>query len=220
MNLGKIYINIKIIIDIMNNKLQKISFYEQYPEYIPFIGNDFEKYRILLLGESHFFNNESETNKNPEDWYKNDNSKLNNKEKLRINTQFVVNNFTKTKSRRAVFGKIDSTLKECDYQNGIQSVAFMNAFQRPAIGNGKSIKTYDIDIEKSTEVINQVIEIIKPKYICFVSKKSYKKLSKKINFSNIDVVVHPASSWWHRKTKKGFNGKEVFSELLKKYKKL
>ncbi len=93
----------------------------------------------------------------------------------------------------------------------------MNAFQRPAVGDDKSIKVYDIDIEKSTEVINQVIDIIKPKYICFISKKSYKKLSKKINFSKIDAVVHPASSWWYRKTKKGFNGKETFSKLLKKY---
>ena len=199
----------------MYKKLKKIQFYKQYPEYIPFIGANFAKHKILLLGESHFFNNESWANKIPAEWYINNHNSLNEKEKLRINTRHVVNNFTKTKSRREMFGKIDKVLIELEGYQGIQDIAFMNAFQRPAVGDGKSIKVSKIDIEQSAKVINQVIKIIEPKHICFVSKKSYKKLFRELNFSKIDVVVHPSSAWWYRK--KGVYGKKAFSELLEKY---
>ncbi len=95
-----------------------------------------------------------------------------------------MNEFTKTKSRRAMFGRIDKALKDSIDVNGtnydgIQNIAFMNAFQKPAAGNGKNIKVFDIDIEQSAKVINQVLSIIKPKHLCFVSKKAYKKIIKR-----------------------------------------
>lgn len=36
------------------SKLKEISFYKLHPEYIAFVGDKFEKYRILQVGESHF----------------------------------------------------------------------------------------------------------------------------------------------------------------------
>ena len=205
----------------MDKQLEQIAFYQQYPQYMPFIGESFSKTGILLLGESHFFDAESLANHDPEAWYKNTAKTLKEGEIKRTNTRLVVNEFTKTKSRRAMFGRIDKALKDSIDVNGtnydgIQNIAFMNAFQRPAVGNGKSIKVFDIDVEQSANVINQVISIIKPKHLCFVSKKAYKRLSKEITFDSIHVVVHPCSAWWYRKTKKGTNGKEAFTKLLAK----
>jgi hypothetical protein len=41
------------------------------------------------------------------------------------------------------------------------------------IKNTHSFIVEQIDIEKSIEVINQVLAILQPKYICFISKKAY-----------------------------------------------
>lgn len=203
----------------MDKFLKEIQFYKQYPEYLPFIGNDFSRTGILLLGESHFWSSEHTANQDPEKWYQSGSTDLTDGEKSSINIRAIIGNFRKNKSRSAVFGKIDKALKEANYPQGIQSVAFMNTFQRPAVGKGNSIKRSisEIDIKKSTEVINKVVKIIKPQHICFVSKLSYKKISKEINFGYIDVVVHPASAWWNRETKKGNTGKELFGKLLQKY---
>ena len=38
----------------IENALDVIPFYQQHPEYKPFIGNNFDKYRLLQIGESHY----------------------------------------------------------------------------------------------------------------------------------------------------------------------
>ncbi len=61
----------------MDKQLEQIAFYQQYPQYMPLIGESFSKTGILLLGESHFFKKESLANHDPEAWYKNTDKALN-----------------------------------------------------------------------------------------------------------------------------------------------
>ena len=199
----------------MDKALKKISFYQQYPQLMPFIGNEYSKTRVLLLGECHSFSKESTANQDPEAWYNKNHSALNEDEIRRTNTRLDVNDFIKAKSRRVMFGRIDQALKDSNF-SGIQSIAFMNAFQRPAIGNGKSLIVHDFDIKQSANVINQVITIIEPGHLCFFSIKAHKALSVALNFdqSRIHVVAHPSCGWWTHKTSKGTNGKEEFSKVL------
>ena len=203
-----------------DKKLKKIQFYKQYDQYLPFIGDDYSKDRILLLGESHFFAKKNKKITCHEVWYKNDKTALDDDQIRWTNTRLVVENFKETTSRRAMFYKIDTALRETNYDDGIQNIAFMNAFQRPASGKGEGIEAESVDIKQSAKVINQVIGIIKPKILCFVSRKAYKKLSKKLNFDQtlIHSVVHPTCYWWHRKTLKGTNGKEEFFKVLEEAK--
>ncbi len=199
----------------MYKAIKNIPFYQQYPQHMPFIGSEYSKTRVLLLGECHSFSKESIANLDPEAWYNNNNSALNEDEIRRTNTRLDVNDFINAKSKRVMFGRIDKALKDSNF-SGIQSIAFMNAFQRPAIGNGKSLKIHDIDIEQSANVINQVITIIEPRHLCFFSKKAHKALSEALNFdqSRIHVVAHPSCGWWTHKTSEGINGKEAFSKVL------
>ena len=199
----------------MDKALITLPFYQQYPQLMPFIGREYSKARILLLGECHSFSKESTANQDPEAWYNKNHSALNEDEIRRTNTRLDVNDFIKAKSKRVMFGRIDKALKDSNF-SGIQSIAFMNAFQRPAVGNGKSLKIQDIDIEQATIVINQVITIIEPKQLCFFSKKAHKALSTALNIdqSRIHVVAHPSCGWWTHKTSKGTNGKEAFSKVL------
>ncbi len=203
-----------------DRKLKKIQFYKQYDQYLPFIGDDYSKTGILLFGESHFFVKDERQKTRHEEWYKNDKTALDDDQIRWTNTRLVVENFKETTSRRAMFYKIDTALRETNYDDGIQNIAFMNAFQRPASGKGEGIEAESVDIKQSAKVINQVIGIIKPKILCFVSRKAYKKLSKKLNFDQtlIHSVVHPTCYWWHRKTLKGTNGKEEFFKVLEEAK--
>ena len=41
--------------------LKKIDFYKVHPEYLPFVGFNFEEYRILQVGESHYIGQTPET---------------------------------------------------------------------------------------------------------------------------------------------------------------
>ncbi len=43
--------------------LKQIDFYKIHPEYLPFIGLNFEKFRILQVGESHYIGQTPETEK-------------------------------------------------------------------------------------------------------------------------------------------------------------
>ena len=199
----------------MDKALITLPFYQQYPQLMPFIGREYSKARILLLGECHSLNKESTANQDPKKWFINNHSALNEDEIRRTNTRLDVNDFIKAKSKRVMFGRIDKALKDSNF-SGIQSIAFMNAFQRPAIGNGKSLKIHDIDIEQSAKVINLVITIIEPRHLCFFSKNAHNALSEALNFdhSSIHVVAHPSCGWWTHKTSKGTNGKEEFSKVL------
>lgn len=37
-----------------DNDLNELVFFKMHPDYLPFIGDAFDKYRILIVGESHY----------------------------------------------------------------------------------------------------------------------------------------------------------------------
>ena len=43
-------------------KFKEVPFYEIHPEYIPFVGNEYDTYRILLIGESHYIEQKNDEN--------------------------------------------------------------------------------------------------------------------------------------------------------------
>lgn len=215
--------------EIYDLELSKIPIYKQYPMLLPFIGKKYhENANILLLGESHYFPENSTIHRNPSTWYKQSSSDLKGEEPVWLNTRRVLNNIEskkpqtpqKWKKSRTIYRNIEQALINAGFpmsENLLCNVAFMNAFLRPAEHTGKSINVSTIDIEQSVITINKVIEIIQPKHICFVSVKAYKNIASGLKMQNIDVVPHPCSNWWHRKSKNGI-GREKFIELLKGYK--
>lgn len=213
-----------------DDSLRPIDFYKQFPEFLPFIGNNYCEEKILLLGESHYFPKNSTIHKNAVDWYNKSTKDLSGDEPYFINTRRVLNNLDwdkkakkvierkKWTKSRTIFRNIEQSLIDSKFtktDNLLCHIAFMNTFLRPAENTGQSINVCQIDIEKSVLVINQVIEIIRPKHICFVSSKASKCIAKDLTMRS-DSVPHPASIWWYRKSKRGI-GKELFLNLLKSY---
>jgi len=100
------------------------------------------------------------------------------------------------------------------------NVVYMNAFQRPAPVTGDSIKNFckSIDYEISAKTIDEVIKIVDPDLVIFVSKLSWDtlrwKLSKNQGTRKIDFTCHPGTGgrYWHNKEYP--HGIEKFNKLL------
>ena len=203
---------------------EKIPFYQRYPQFRPFVGNQYagSPVKILILGESHYLPEGSTIHKVADKWYGGDYKGLNDEEKKWTRTRGVVNSGSGqkwTKKGHLIFRNlelalIDAGLPKCD--NMFSHVAYMNSFQRPAICK-ESISVKQRDIDVAVEVINGVVEIIKPNLILFVSRKAGKHLAKKINLEpgvKASVFPHPASAWWLRESKHGV-GKDLFVARVK-----
>lgn len=83
----------------------------------------------------------------------------------------------------------------------IRNFAFMNFFQRPEINTGKSIKYTKFDVSVAKDNLSNIIAILKPEKVIFVSIKSYKIYSFKnneiINNENIIRVAQPGCKYWN-----------------------
>lgn len=104
----------------------------------------------------------------------------------------------------------------------MDSCAYMNGFQRPSPKTGDSIKDFcmKIDFVKSAETINEVIKVINPNLVIFVSKFTWDALAWRIIKDHkdlrFDFVCHPGTGgrYWH---KKGYpHGVQKFNTLISK----
>lgn len=201
----------------------------KHQEYIPFIGSGFDKYRILLVGESHFL--KGNIKYDIEKWYS-DSSIPSEIEDYRLwfTTNKVVNNAftndTNTPALHSMFvniGMIMSMLlpdhtgdiSKQDAFRGYNHFAFMNYYQRPEFEQGNSIDCTQLDNEVAQSTLASVIKILNPSFVIFFSKKAYSNFnSEGINGVIIKRVSHPCSVWWNRKKKNGKSGSDDFKDLL------
>lgn len=204
-------------------ELDKIEHYKNIPVMKPFIGENYfdARQKILVIGESHFFdhypaNENPECNPGAKIWYSY--SKQIGPEKLEfINTREIV----KT-TKHPFFKNLKAILSQSLGENESEvmaKIAFMNAFQRPANHKGESIKdlAVELDYEIAINTINQVVEVLHPEFVIFISKFSWEKIGKRIiQKENIkyDFTYHPNSYGdWNDVTNP--NSKKKFLELLK-----
>lgn len=220
--------------DFVDNKydeeLMELEHYKSHPEMLPFVGLNYDKLKIMIIGESHYIddkkckwtvNNEADFTKT---WYgdsRNDIKKLfENWEdaKYWFYTRYVVcRNVLGGHSRSSgIFFKPAGYIaqnNDIEKEDALESITFMNYFLRPAAEKGESINTSREDLSHARENLNKVIEILKPELIIFVSKKAYSAYGD-YNNPKVKYTTHPCSSWW---TKSTDHGKSYFEELMKSY---
>lgn len=203
-------------------QLENIEIYKKFSTLIPYVGENYTnaKNKLLIIAESHYFPKNSEINISQ--WYDlTEKIKLTDHEWKMITTKNVLTKYKKKKKNPLSFNIVESlsAVKWENTQNKediIKYIAFMNAFQRPALYK-KSIKPCELDIEYAKNTISHVIKILQPDIVAFVSKKAYHKC---ISVLPITVpyfaVPHPSCCWWHRDIKKYGSGKKQFEAQLKK----
>jgi len=95
----------------------------------------------------------------------------------------------------------ESKQLDLDFKDIIRNFAIMNFFQRPEINTGNSIESIKCDIKIACDNLNNVINIIKPEKVIFVSIKSYNIFSennKELSLSkNIIRVAQPGCPSWN-----------------------
>lgn len=238
-----------------DSKLLEIDFYRYHREYLPYIGEHYEKYKVLHVGESHYIcldkTNEEKYNLDyfRENWFNSNCEEILQLDEGAYNTRDVLCDYLEyglTGKRRYnnIFQNFINTFidsgvcKEEDLENKrelYKNMAFINFMQMPALYDGKSLYTsfitnsqhssvsademWEYVARKSTEIFDQVVEIIEPKLIVFTSSQArdaYMKNGGK--YSEIDDILylcHPGCSWWNRSNGSRKSSREQLEEVLK-----
>lgn len=218
-----------------DDKLDLINHYKLYPEMKVWVGCNYSKNptKLLLIGESHYLNKESEYHLDPKIWY----AGVEVSEKIdckNIKTRNIIYNGIKTKwqlKSKTIFRNIEKALFESlFFENkpltAFTEVAFMNYFQRPAEKTGQSINVSAIDAEVSSFVFQSVVNAVEANIIIFTSSLAWQHAKNYgirdfLNKKNIKVgrAPHPGMPWWSRSSKAYGNqtGKEHFIQLMNRH---
>ena len=210
--------------EFFDEKLDLIEHYQKFPVMKPFVGKNFgqgNSRKIMFVAESHYLPPNSTISRIPEKWYKSNQKYLTNEEIEWINTRKILGGNWKP-AGHMIFRELDTRMSEfmnVEKFRAMTNVAFMNGFQRPAPETGDSIKNFckPIDYKIGANTIKEVVNIIEPDLVIFVSKLSWDKLRWKIPKSKSEVkydfVCHPGTGgrYWHSKK---------YEHGLKKFKKI
>lgn len=134
-------------------RLQEIDFFQIHPHLIPYIGDRYEKYKILQIAESHYLN-QTESNMSVhindfiDDWFLRPCEYLIKGCETWVDTRAVVENFLAGTGRnttimnvlkpfcRIVLSKEGSRMSK-EERECYQYFSFMNYFQMPSLLSGK-----------------------------------------------------------------------------------
>lgn len=157
-----------------DKELKKIPFYSVHPEYLPFIGDDYKRYRIMIIGESHFipqtkddarfdieyFNNY---------WWNGTCNELFDRYKAWFNTRSVINDYLSGYRTRShgIFTNVVKSFSDVVLGESIDRIttkesqkfncfAFMNFFQMPSLYKGEK---YWVSLEKNASSMDEAINI-------------------------------------------------------------
>ena len=192
-----------------DNELKEIEFYKNsriHKLMLPYIGFNYQEHKVLLIPESHYLENDEDRKKvsNFKEWYE-DKGDITLSREGHINTREVVKQWFS--NGNGLFQKIEKELENAsiDIKYFWERIAFMNFFIVPSTNGSREIYSTKEVEEKSLSNFEQVIKILKPNYILFLSKRSYYIFEKKNSeyLNKTSSFSHPTSIWWYRKRKDG-----------------
>lgn len=208
-----------------DEQFSQVDHYKRYSAMRPYVGCKYGESggkKIMLIAESHYLPPTSTINKSAEVWYNSTQSDLTKEEIDWIHTRNLVNCDWKS-AGHMIFRELNLRLSEyfdTTDSRGMTNIVYMNGFQRPAPETGNSIKNFctQQDYDISAKTIKEVIKIVNPDLVLFVSKTSWDKLRWKLpkenNGRKYDFVCHPGTGgrYWHNKNYS--HGVKKFQKLL------
>lgn len=233
---------------LFDKELMKIKFYQTHESYLPFIGDRYDRYRILQVGESHYIDkNDYGIHCDKQDFYDSWwNSKVlkNLEGNIRIHTRDIIDRYIRNgdnpeKIPYKMYGNTLKVFEEvfglADNRENYNCFAFMNFFQMPSFVYGESIyssleicgDSRNIDIGKiwnevcnqSSNVFSNVVDIIRPKLIIFTSKLAYDICKERVELENNVRIEHLVHpDCPWWNRSEGKYGREKFRKILKEFK--
>ncbi len=181
-------------------ELKRIPHFIRYPQMIPFIGDDYDKTRLLILGESHYLPPkdswrvakwyESSVSEWLSEEFNEDKSEIFENENQWIGCTYTMG-LVRSRAHR-IYNDLENALRatgRTEFGSGLDASAYMNFFQRPAEINGGSIHNKDMDNIYAAETLQSVCEILKPTKIYFASTRAYNGLGTFINQKQLQVTM-------------------------------
>jgi len=228
-----------------NKKFLEIEHFKKHSQIMPFVGKSWGKTgKLLVIGESHYLDDNDENaskRKNKwiwKNWYDITSEDLTETQLGWTSTAKMINEAI-TKDEYHLGWGIWRNIKNAILKTGfnpdanntskiLRFIAFMNFFQRPALETGETISHDEKDIRIANETLNEVVGIIKPDYLFFVSSKAWEEFDNEVllNEKVIGHSCHPTSPWWNIESakytkpnrKEKIKGEESFQYFVKKNK--
>ena len=161
-----------------DDRLNRITHYSHYPKMTVAVGDLCQEApsRILVLGESHDVD-QTEASNHLGLWYEGRNiacvATVPNICTRKIFDN-AINGRKKNKSK-AIFHWLASALSASGIVGAVpasplQSISYMNYFQRPAEESGKSLKVHLRDVIEATNVVKEVVSVLEPQLVVFGSR--------------------------------------------------
>ncbi len=214
-----------------DNALSLIEHFRLHPELLPFVGSHYEKYRILLVGESHYLpENTAVKAASFAQWYETTTpAEFSTKDLAQMHTRNILQSYFDGNHQggRSMFHRpayviyeaLGEKNAELDYHQFFQYYSFFNYFQRPELVSGASIRYTKQDEEQAYTIAVQIFEALQPELIVFLSKKAYRSFynhhqNAREWTDRIDYTVHPSCPWWNRND--GKHGANKFRKIIEK----
>ena len=207
-------------------ELEQLAHYRAFPVMLPYVGGEYaaETHRkLLVLGESFYFPDDSTIHLDASHWYGSEQSRLDPEEQEYINCRKLLECDWGSPGHK-MYRELNGCLASLGLPHPdrpISNIAFTNAFMRPASVPGGSFRhcCTALDGERSKETIGGVVRILEPDIVIFASKFSWDVLGGWLAGSSackkIDFVSHPADPfYWNRKNYS--HGRKKFLGLLAK----
>lgn len=200
-----------ISLTVYDKELDDIPHFKAFPSMRPYVGPDYssvEHRRLLIIGESGYFPEESTIHLDPLRWYGASEADLDEEELEYINWRKLVQCLWPHAGHK-MYRELNSRISELGMKftdRPISNVAFINAFQRPASIPGDSFAAccQPKDGEVALMTLNAVIGVLEPEIVIFASKWSWHVLGHQIQATYpsciFEFVAHPTSPfWWNRR---------------------
>ena len=191
---------------------------------MPFVGQEYvasSHPKLLLLGESFYFPEDSTSHIDPAQWYSKNQTALNEEEIEYFHCRKLLECEWKSAGHK-MYREINGCLDEVGLNftdRSVSLVSYTNTFMRPARDSGGSFQhcCSQQDVEVSIETLSQIIQSLMPNKVIFASVFAWntvgKIIAKRFADISIDFVAHPtAHFYWNVESYP--NGRKKFISLL------
>jgi hypothetical protein len=210
-----------------DSMLKDIPHYKLYPAMMPFVGENYISHnhsKLLLLGESFYFPEDSVTHLNPSLWYSGDQSCLTEGEIEYMHCRNLLECEWKSAGHK-MYRELSGCLGELGLEfrdRAVSLVSYTNTFMRPARDSGGSFMhcCSQQDVETSVETLAGIIQVLKPDMVVFTSVYAWnivgKTLAGRVDGVLMDFVSHPTDPF-HWNVESYPNGRKKFISLLQNW---
>ncbi len=231
----------------IKRKLNKLDIYKRFNFMKPFIGKFYKasNIKLLMIGESHYLPEADKAERYRETWYSAPGiaDNLSEKAKKWVTPRYIIGeDFMENPTNKpfSIYKNTAECLRDVhqlsNVPEAINHLSYYNYFLRPAEVTGKSIRAHSKDKILAYEHFLNLLEILQPKKVVFVSTLAFNSFKKQHNSHRskegfvipksmkntlITRTCHPGSAWWNKKSKKyafagsgPITGKERFIKII------